>query len=130
MSKKVENKKKFATYHFEGCVNLLVGGFKTFKPKATKNEIDEYSRMVSSYTIDEMNTALEPLEVRVKVRKNLNYMKLPKFAQKVYDVIKSHCMVVECSDGSKLEIGCYIKTPTSKKIEYLPYKKGRTLDKN
>ena len=122
--------KKFATYHFEGCVKLLVGGFTTYNNKATKKEVEDYQRLVEAYTIDEMNEAVSPLEVRVKVRKNLNYMKLPKFAQKIYDSIKSYCGVFECSDGSKLEIGVYIKTPTSKKVSYLPYKKGRTLDKN
>ena len=57
-------------------------------------------------------------------------MKLPRFAQKIYDMIKSNCMVVECSDKSLLEIGVYIKTPTSKKVSMVPYKKGRSLDKN
>ena len=126
MSEKVETLKRFATYHFEGCVSLLVGGFKTFKPKATKNEIEEYSRMVSTYTIDEMNTALEPLEVRVKVRKNLNYMKLPHEAQKKVDEVDKAIgddNTYECSDGTLLEIGRYIKTPTSKKPSFVPFKK-------
>ena len=61
-------------------------------------------------------------------------MKLPKFAQKTYDTIKSVLNglggAVECSDGTLLEIGVYIKTPTSKKVNVIPYKKGRSLDKN
>ena len=130
MSKNEENKKKLATYHFEGCVDLLVGGFTTFNVNATKKQIDEYRKKVEAYTIDEMNEAVKPLGIKVKVRKNLNYMKLPKFAQKIYDTIKSYCMVVECSDKTLLEIGVYIKTPTSKKVKVVPYKKGRSLDKN
>ena len=131
MSKKEESKvKKFATYHFEGCVKLLVGGFTTYNDKATKKEVEDYQRLVEAYTIDEMNEAVLPLGLRVKVRKNLNYMKLPRFAQKIYDSIKSNCMVVECGDKTLLEIGVYIKTPTAKKVSCIPYKKGRTLDKN
>ena len=105
-------------------------GFTTFNVNASKKEVDEYRRMVEAYTIDEMNEAVLPLGLRVKVRKNLNYMKLPRFAQKIYDSIKSNCMVVECSDKTLLEIGVYIKTPTAKKVSCVPYKKGRTLDKN
>lgn len=130
MSKKEESKKSLASYIFEGCVQTLVGGFTTFNVNASKKEVDEYRRMVEAYTIDEMNKAVLPLGLRVKVRKNLNYMKLPSFAQKIYDMIKSNCMVVECSDKTLLEIGVYIKTPTSKKVSCVPYKKGRTLDKN
>ena len=130
MSTKEENKKKLATYHFEGCITTLVGAFTTFNVNASKKEVEDYRRMVEAYTIDEMNNAVLPLGLRVKVRKNLNYMKLPRFAQKIYDTIKSNCMVVECSDKSLLEIGVYIKTPTSKKVSMVPYKKGRTLDKN
>jgi hypothetical protein len=81
-----------------------------------------------------MNTAILPMGLKVKVRKNLNYMKLPKFAQKIYDAIKTILSrlggAVECSDGTLLEIGVYIKTPTSKKVNVIPYKKGRMLDKN
>lgn len=130
MSKKEENKKKLATYHFEGCVTTLVGAFTTFNASASKKEVEDYRRTVEAFTIDEMNNAVLPLGLRVKVRKNLNYMKLPRFAQKIYDMIKSNCMVVECSDKSLLEIGVYIKTPTSKKVSMVPYKKGRSLDKN
>ncbi len=124
------DKKKLATYHFEGCVQTLVGAFSTFNLKATPKEVEAYKREVEAFTIDEMNVAVLPMGLKVKVRKNLNYMKLPKVAQKLYDMIKSNCDVWECKDGTKLEIGVYIKTPTSKKIKYIPYKKGRTLDKN
>ena len=130
MSKKEESKKSLASYHFEGCVKLLVGGWAIHNNNASKKEVDEYRTKVEAYTIDEMNEAVKPLGIRVKVRKNLNYMKLPSFAQKIYDKIKSWCMVVECSDKTLLEIGVYIKTPTSKKVSCVPYKKGRTLDKN
>ena len=130
MSKKEENTSKLATYHFEGCVTTLVGAYSTFNPNAAKKQIDEYRAKVEAYTIDEMNEAVKPLGLKVKVRKNLNYMKLPRFAQKIYDTIKSNCMVVECSDKTLLEIGVYIKTPTAKKVSCVPYKKGRTLDKN
>jgi len=130
MSKKEESKKSLASYIFEGCVQTLVGGFTTFNVSASKKEVDEYRRMVEAYTIDEMNKAVLPLGLRVKVRKNLNYMKLPNVAQKIYDTIKSNCNVWECKDGSLLEVGVYIKTPTSKKVTCIPYKKGRTLDKN
>ena len=126
---KVE-KKALASYHFEGCVQTLVGAFSTFNLKATPKEVEAYKREVEAFTIDEMNVAVLPMGLKVKVRKNLNYMKLPKVAQKLYDMIKSNCDVWECKDGTKLEIGVYIKTPTSKKIKYIPYKKGRTLDKN
>tara|TARA_R100000656_G_scaffold38124_1_gene32163 strand:+ start:68 stop:499 length:432 start_codon:yes stop_codon:yes gene_type:complete len=124
------DKKKLATYAFEGCVQTLVGAFSTFNLKATPKEVEAYKREVEAFTIDEMNVAVLPMGLKVKVRKNLNYMKLPKVAQKLYDMIKSNCDVWECKDGTKLEIGVYIKTPTSKKIKYIPYKKGRTLDKN
>ena len=130
MTVKKVDKKKLATYHFEGCVQTLVGAFSTFNLKATPKEVEAYKREVEAFTIDEMNVAVLPMGLKVKVRKNLNYMKLPKVAQKLYDMIKSNCDVWECKDGTKLEIGVYIKTPTSKKIKYIPYKKGRTLDKN
>ena len=129
MTVKKVDKKKLATYHFEGCVTTLVGAFSTFNVKATPKEVEAYKREVEAFTIDEMNVAILPMGLKVKVRKNLNYMKLPKLAQKIYDTIKANCGVWECKDGSKLEIGVYIKTPTSKKVKYLPYKKGRTLDK-
>ena len=129
MTVKKVDKKKLATYHFEGCVQTLVGAFSTFNLKATPKEVEAYKREVEAFTIDEMNVAVLPMGLKVKVRKNLNYMKLPKLAQKIYDTIKANCGVWECKDGSKLEIGVYIKTPTSKKVKYLPYKKGRTLDK-
>lgn len=125
---------KLASYHFEGCVKTLIGAYSTFNLKATSKEVEAYKREVEAYTIDEMNTAILPMGLKVKVRKNLNYMKLPKFAQKTYDTIKSVLNglggAVECSDGTLLEIGVYIKTPTSKKVNVIPYKKGRTLDKN
>ena len=130
MTVKKVDKKKLATYHFEGCVQTLVGAFSTFNLKATPKEVEAYKREVEAFTIDEMNVAVLPMGLKVKVRKNLNYMKLPKVAQKLYDMIKSNCDVWECKDGTKLEIGVYIKTPTAKKIKYIPYKKGRTLDKN
>ena len=129
MTVKKVDPKKLATYHFEGCVTTLVGAFSTFNVKATPKEVEAYKREVEAFTIDEMNVAILPMGLKVKVRKNLNYMKLPKLAQKIYDTIKANCGVWECKDGSKLEIGVYIKTPTSKKVKYLPYKKGRTLDK-
>ena len=127
-------KKSLATYHFEGCVTTLVGAFSTFNVKATPKEVEAYKREVEAFTIDEMNVAILPMGLKVKVRKNLNYMKLPKFAQKIYDTIKGVLNrlggAVECSDGTYLEIGVYIKTPTSKKVNVIPYKKGRSLDKN
>ena len=127
-------KKSLATYHFEGCVQTLVGAFSTFNLKATPKEVEAYKREVEAFTIDEMNVAILPMGLKVKVRKNLNYMKLPKFAQKIYDAIKAILSrlggAVECSDGTYLEIGVYIKTPTSKKVNIIPYKKGRSLDKN
>ena len=123
-------KKGLSSYVFEGCVQTLVGAFSTFNLKATPKEVEAYKREVEAFTIDEMNVAVLPMGLKVKVRKNLNYMKLPKVAQKLHDMIKSNCDVWECKDGTKLEIGVYIKTPTSKKIKYIPYKKGRTLDKN
>jgi len=128
MSKNEDNKKKLATYHFEGCVTTLVGAFSTFNVNASKKEVEAYKMEVEAYTIDEMNNAVLPLGLKVKVRKNLNYMKLPKFAQKIYDLIKSYCIVVECSDKTLLEIGVYIKTPTSKKVKVVRYKKGRSLE--
>jgi hypothetical protein len=129
-----EKKKGLASYHFEGCIKTLVGAYSTFNLKATPKQVEAYKREVEAYTIDEMNTAILPMGLKVKVRKNLNYMKLPKFAQKIYDAIKSVLSqlggAVECSDGTFLEIGVYIKTPTSKKVNVIPYKKGRMLDKN
>jgi len=144
MARKIHNKKKgvkmttkkkgLASYHFEGCVKTLVGAYSTFNLKATPKQVEAYKREVEAYTIDEMNTAILPMGLKVKVRKNLNYMKLPKFAQKIYDSIKGALNglggAVECSDGTLLEIGVYIKTPTSKKVSVIPYKKGRLLDKN
>jgi len=133
MNRKVE-KKGLASYAFEGCVQTLIGAFSTFNVNATPKQKEAYKREVEAYTIDEMNTAILPMGLKVKVRKNLNYMKLPKFAQKIYDAIKTILSrlggAVECSDGTFLEIGVYIKTPTSKKVNVIPYKKGRTLDKN
>ena len=127
-------KKSLSSYHFEGCVQTLVGAFSTFNLKATPLEVEAYKREVEAFTIDEMNVAVLPMGLKVKVRKNLNYMKLPKFAQKIYDAIKAILSrlggAVECSDGTYLEIGVYIKTPTSKKVSVIPYKKGRSLDKN
>ena len=133
MNRKVE-KKGLASYAFEGCVQTLIGAFSTFNVNATPKQKEAYKREVEAYTIDEMNTAILPMGLKVKVRKNLNYMKLPKFAQKIYDSIKGALNglggAVECSDGTLLEIGVYIKTPTSKKVSVIPYKKGRLLDKN
>ena len=133
MNRKVE-KKGLASYAFEGCVQTLIGAFSTFNVNATPKQKEAYKREVEAYTIDEMNTAILPMGLKVKVRKNLNYMKLPKFAQKIYDAIKTILSrlggAVECSDGTLLEIGVYIKTPTSKKVSVIPYKKGRLLDKN
>tara|TARA_Y100001934_G_C11716567_1_gene479229 strand:+ start:62 stop:496 length:435 start_codon:yes stop_codon:yes gene_type:complete len=128
MSKNEENKKKLATYHFEGCVQTLVGAFTTFNVKASKKEVEEYRRMVEAYTIDEMNNAVLPLGLKVKVRKNLNYMKLPLEAQKKVDEVDraigdDNCY--QCSDGTLLEIGRYIKTPTSKKPSFVPFKKDK-----
>ena len=123
-------KKSLSSYHFEGCVQTLVGAFSTFNLKATPLEVEAYKREVEAFTIDEMNVAVLPMGLKVKVRKNLNYMKLPKFAQKIYDTIKGMVRVVECKDGQLLEIGVYIKTPTSKRPVVIPYKKGRSLDKN
>ena len=127
-------KKSLSSYAFEGCVQTLVGAYSTFNPNATKKQIDDYRATVEAYTVDEMNEAVNPMGLKVKVRKNANYFKLPKFAQKIYDAIKAILSrlggAVECSDGTYLEIGVYIKTPTSKKISVIPYKKGRTLDKN
>ena len=127
-------KKSLSTHTFEGCVQTLVGAFSTFNLKATPKEVEAYKREVEAFTIDEMNIAVLPMMLKVKVRKNLNYMKLPKFAQKIYDSIKAILSrlggAVECSDGTYLEIGVYIKTPTSKKVNIIPYKKGRSLDKN
>jgi hypothetical protein len=123
-------KKSLASYAFEGCVQTLVGAYSTFNPNATKKQVEEYRAMVEAYTVDEMNEAVNPMGLKVKVRKNANYFKLPKFAQKIYDSIKNLVCVVECKDGKLLEIGVYIKTPTSKNPKFVPYKKGRTLDKN
>ena len=127
MSDKVE-KKQLYTHTFEGCVQTLVGGYSTYNVKASKTELEAYKRMVEAYTVDEMNEAVYDLGFKVKVRKNANYFKLPKFAQKIYDLIKSYCIVVECSDKTLLEIGVYIKTPTSKKVKVVRYKKGRSLE--
>ena len=123
-------KKSLSSYSFEGCVTTLVGAYSTFNPNATKKQVDDYRAMVEAYTIDEMNEAVYNLGFKVKVRKNANYFKLPKFAQKLYDSIKNLVCVVECKDGQLLEIGVYIKTPTSKRPVVIPYKKGRSLDKN
>ena len=123
-------KKGLSSYVFEGCVQTLIGAYSTFNLKATPKQVEAYKREVEAYTIDEMNTAILPMGLKVKVRKNLNYMKLPKFAQKIYDSIKNVVCIVECKDGTLLEIGVYIKTPTSKKVSVIPYKKGRSLDKN
>ena len=125
---------KLASYHFEGCVKTLIGAYSTFNLKATSKEVEAYKREVEAYTIDEMNTAIFPMGLKVKVRKNLNYMILPTFAKKVVDkvdiLINSLGGAVECSNGQVLEVGKYIKTPTSKKPTIVKYKKGRTLDKN
>ena len=127
-------KKSLASYAFEGCVQTLVGAYSTFNPNATKKQVEEYRAMVEAYTVDEMNEAVNPMGLKVKVRKNANYFKLPKFAQKLYDTIKKMVCTVECSDGKFLEIGVYIKTPTAKNINYIAYQKGRVLptkkDKN
>ena len=56
--KKELKKRKLATYHFDGCVQTLVGAFSTFNQKATKKEVEEYGRMVSAFSIDEMNEAV------------------------------------------------------------------------
>jgi len=123
-------KKGLSSYAFEGCVQTLIGAYSTFNLKATPKQVEAYKREVEAYTIDEMNQAVAIMGLKVKVRKNLNYMKLPKFAQKIYDSIKNVVCIVECKDGTLLEIGVYIKTPTAKKPKVVPYKKGRTLDKN
>jgi hypothetical protein len=123
-------KKALSSYAFEGCVQTVVGAFSTYNPKASKKEVEEYRREVWNWTVDEMNIAVNPMGLKVKVRKNANYFKLPKFAQKIYDSIKNLICVVECKDGKLLEIGVYIKTPTSKNPKFVPYKKGRSLDKN
>ena len=123
-------KKSLSSYSFEGCVTTLVGAYSTFNPNATKKQVDDYRAMVEAYTIDEMNEAVYNLGFKVKVRKNANYFKLPKFAQKIYDSIKNLVCIVECKDGQLLEIGVYIKTPTSKNPKVIPYKEGRSLDKN
>ena len=127
-------KKGLSSYVFEGCVQTLVGAFSTFNLKATPKQVEEYKREVEAFTIDEMNTAIFPMGLKVKVRKNLNYMILPTFAKKVVDkvdiLINSLGGAVECSNGQVLEVGKYIKTPTSKKPTIVKYKKGRTLDKN
>ena len=126
MTDKVE-KKQLYTHTFEGCVQTLVGGYSTYNVKASKTELEAYKRMVEAYTVDEMNEAVYDLGFKVKVRKNANYFKLPKFAQKIYDTIKGMVRVVECKDGALLEIGVYIKTPTAKNPMVVPYKQGRTL---
>ena len=134
--KKEVKKRKLATYHFDGCVQTLVGAFSTFNQKATKKEVEEYGRMVSAFSIDEMNEAVKPLGLKVKVRKNLNYMKLPLEAQKKVDEMDraiGECSTYEITEGKMvdgkykhgdlLEIGRYIKTPTSKNPKYIPFKK-------
>ena len=129
-----EKKKGLASYHLEGCVQTLIGAYSKFNLKATSKQVEAYKREVEAYTIDEMNTAIFPMGLKVKVRKNLNYMILPTFAKKVVDkvdiLINSLGGAVECSNGQVLEVGKYIKTPTSKKPTIVKYKKGRTLDKN
>tara|TARA_R100000656_G_scaffold83890_1_gene61274 strand:+ start:11 stop:451 length:441 start_codon:yes stop_codon:yes gene_type:complete len=133
MNRKVE-KKGLASYAFEGCVQTLIGAFGTFNVNATPKQVEAYKREVEAYTIDEMNTAIFPMGLKVKVRKNLNYMLLPTFAKKIVDkvdvLIDSLGGAVECANGQVLEVGKYIKTPTSKKPTIVKYKKGRSLDKN
>jgi hypothetical protein len=127
MSEKVkEVVKAIARHTFEGCVQTLVGGFTTFNVNASKKEVEAYTRMVEGYSIDQMNEAVLPFGLKVKVRKNLNYMKLPLEAQKKVDEVDraigdDNCY--ELSDGTFLEIGRYIKTPTSKKPSFVPFKK-------
>ena len=127
MSEKIkEVVKAIARHTFEGCVQTLVGGFTTFNVKASKKEVEAYTRMVEGYSIDQMNEAVLPFGLKVKVRKNLNYMKLPLEAQKKVDEVDraigdDNCY--ELSDGTFLEIGRYIKTPTSKKPSFVPFKK-------
>ena len=127
MSEKVkEVVKAIARHTFEGCVQTLVGGFTTFNVKASKKEVEAYTRMVEGYSIDQMNEAVLPFGLKVKVRKNLNYMKLPHEAQKKVDEVDKAIgddNTYECSDGTLLEIGRYIKTPTSKKPSFIPFKK-------
>ena len=126
MTVKKVDKKKLATYAFEGCVQTLVGAFSTFNLKATPKEVEAYKREVEAFTIDEMNVAVLPMGLKVKVRKNLNYMKLPLEAQKKVDEVDKAIgddNTYECSDGTLLEIGRYIKTPTSKKPSFVPFKK-------
>jgi len=127
MSKKVkEVVKAIARHTFEGCVQTLVGGFTTFNVNASKKEVETYTRMVEGYSIDQMNEAVLPFGLKVKVRKNLNYMKLPLEAQKKVDEVDKAIgddNTYECSDGTLLEIGRYIKTPTSKKPSFVPFKK-------
>lgn len=127
MSEKVkEVVKAIARHTFEGCVQTLVGGFTTFNVKASKKEVEAYTRMVEGYSIDQMNEAVLPFGLKVKVRKNLNYMKLPHEAQKKVDEVDKAIgddNTYECSDGTLLEIGRYIKTPTSKKPSFVPFKK-------
>ena len=127
MSEKVkEVVKAIARHTFEGCVQTLVGGFTTFNVKASKKEVEAYTRMVEGYSIDQMNEAVLPFGLKVKVRKNLNYMKLPHEAQKKVDEVDKAIgddNTYECSDGTLLEIGRYINTPTSKKPSFVPFKK-------
>jgi len=51
---------------------------------------------------------------------------LPHEAQKKVDEVDKAIgddNTYECSDGTLLEIGRYIKTPTSKKPSFVPFKK-------
>ena len=137
MSKKVkEVVKAIARHTFEGCVQTLVGGFTTFNVNASKKEVETYTRMVEGYSIDQMNEAVLPFGLKVKVRKNLNYMKLPLEAQKkvdevdraigddnTYEVTEGKMVDGKKQHGELLEIGRYIKTPTSKKPSFVPFKK-------
>ena len=97
-------KKTLFTHTFEGCVQTLVGGYSTYNIKASTTEVEAYKRMVEAYTVDEMNEAVYDLGFKVKVRKNANYFKLPKFAQKIYDTIKGMVRVVECKDGEVIVV--------------------------
>ena len=106
--KKEVKKRKLATYHFDGCVQTLVGAFSTFNQKATKKEVDEYSRMVSAFSIDEMDRAIGECST--------------------YEITEGKMVDGKYKHGDLLEIGRYIKTPTSKNPKYIPFKmKG---DKN
>ena len=117
---------------FESCVKTVVGGYTTYNPKASKKEVEIYRREVESWSVERMNEAVNPLGLDVKVRKNLNYTMLPLFARLVVNAIDSLIDTlggcIECANGKVLEIGRYIKTPTSKNPKVVPYKKGRKLD--